>query len=202
MKKHFLILIVLTFVLISCENTGEKTVSNTDNGPAAINDIVVIYLKDFHSQAENLVGKTIVTYGTVDHVCKHGGQKMVIVSKNTDKRLKVLTGKNMAAFNEDIEGENVMVTGIVDEERVDENYLREWEEEVKSSGIKEMEKDKLHTGEGHEKQQMESEFSAELEKINNLRKKLKESEKGYLSFYSLICQDYKVIDSDETAPEN
>ncbi len=203
MKKYFLILIAITFSLISCENSKEKTVSATEgNDPAIADEYVVVNLKDFHSKAEDLVGKTIIIEGTVDHVCKHGGQKMVIVSKDTDKRLKIFTGENMAAFNTDIEGENVYVIGVVEEERVDENYLREWEGEVKSGGEIKKEEDKLNTGQGHENKEMENDKSAELEQINNLRKKLKESGKDHLSFYSLVCQDYRVIDADESSPEN
>ena len=203
MKKYFLILIVFAFTFISCENKSEKSVTQSNKNELAIaDDYVDVNLKDFHSEAENLVGKTIRITGTVDHVCKHGGQKLVIVSKDTDKRLKIFTGENMAAFNTDLEGENIMVTGIVEEERVDENYLREWEEEVKSSKEPKKEGDKLNTGMGHENKEMQNEKSAEMEQINNLRKKLQESGKDHLSFYSLVCRDYRVIDADEPATEN
>ncbi len=200
MKKDLLISIVITFALVSCGNNSGKSVSVTNNKPAAVDELIVVHLKDFHSQAENLVGKTIVTIGTVDHVCKHGGQKMVIVSKDTDKRLKVFTGENMAAFNSDLEGENVMVVGIVEEQRIDENYLREWEEQVKSDGsIKKKKEEKLHTSTGKGKQEMENDPAADLEQINNLRQKLKESGKDHLSFYSLVCNDYRVTDADESS---
>ena len=202
MKKYFLIVLAFAFTLSSCENQKEKTITGADGDDPVADEYIVVNLKDFHSQAENLVGKTIRITGTVDHVCKHGGQKMVIVSRDTDKRLKIFTGENMAAFNTKLEGENVMVTGVVEEERVDENYLREWEEEVKSSKEIKNEQDKLHTGQGHEDNEKQNDRSAELEQINNLRKKLNESGKDHLSFYSMVCKDYEVIDIDESAPEN
>ena len=39
----------------------------------------------------------------------------------------------MAAFNTELEGESLAVIGTVDELRIDEEYLREWEEEIKDN---------------------------------------------------------------------
>ena len=200
MKRYHLFFIAFAFVLFSCENSDKQTITKNEteqNTTVDPEEIAVVDLSEFSGQAENLVGKTIVITGIVDHVCKHGGQKMVIVSKDTDKRLKIFTGENMAAFNTDLEGENVMVTGIVEEERVDEDYLRDWEQEV--LGGTETEPDKLHTGQGHENEE-KNDNSAELEQINKLRKRLQESGKDHLSFYSLVCQEYKVVDDDQPAP--
>lgn len=201
MKKYLLIFVMLIFAMTACNNQNKKTATDSGNEKITNDELVVVSLKDFKRNAENLVGKKVKITGTVDHVCKHGGQKMIIVSKDTDARLKIVPNENMAAFNSELEGENVMVIGIVEEQRIDENYLREWEEEVKE-GEKKEKKEKLHEGNNQDNQGMEEDKSAELEQINNLRKKLNESGKDHLSFYSLVCQKYDVVIDDGSPMEN
>ena len=151
-----------------------------------------ITVADFADKAGDLTGKTVTIKGIVDHVCKHGGQKMVLVDQNTDKRVKVVPNEHMAAFKPELEGEEVSVTGIVDELKVDEDYLMEWENEVKE-GDKEHKGEGMHEGKEAMKEKEGKETENAMKQINALRKKLKESGEDHLSYYSIICSEYKVL---------
>ncbi len=139
-------------------------------------DKTVISVEDFQGKADNFVGKTIYVSGTVDHVCKHGGKKVVIVSDDGEASLKIMAGDKISKFDKSIEGEVIHVLGTVKELRVDEAYLLNWEEEVK----------------GHHKAE-DPEYKEDMAKIADLRKKIKESDKGYLSFFSMDGIEYEVV---------
>jgi len=206
MKKIFLSLILLALIISACENKIEKTSIKSDLLQIKNNESNFVELKDFESKAPDLVGKKVKVIGTIDHVCQHGGQKMFLVSKDADARIKVVTGENMAAFNTDLIGETVTVIGTVDELRIDKEYLREWEEEVKGKKIvdeeeenpamhaKEQKGQQIGDGEHHEEEQ-----SSEMQQIINLRQQLTESGKEYLSYFSIICTDYEVVEQPEEA---
>lgn len=201
MLSFFALLIILS----SCENASkENDASQGDANSSEIENIAVINLKDFDDKAGEFVGKRVLLTGTIDHVCKHGGQKMFIVSEEAETRVKIVTGENMAAFNTDLEGESLSVLGVVDELRIDEEYLREWEEELKDNSGHEEENEAMHMGEkkgephvGDGDHHHEEEASGEMKQINNLRQQLSESGKEYLSFFSVVCVEYEVVSTDE-----
>lgn len=198
MKTYFFALIALLFITVSCENSSQKA-SNTETEATEVEVVTPVDLADFSSKAGDLVGKQIELYGMIDHVCKHGGQKMFLVNEDGEVRVKIVTGENMAAFNTELEGESVNVIGIVDELRIDEEYLKEWELEI-SEGLEGDEGDKgekVHMG---EHQGSESGENPELAQINDYRTKIAESGKDYISFFSVICVDYEV-DNNESEEE-
>jgi len=203
MKKLLIAIAAIAFIAVSCENnttTQKEDIKKTQM--LVVDEITAINLADFDSLVENFSGKKISFSGTVDHVCKHGGQKMFIVDETSDARVKVTPNEDIAAFNTDLVGETVKITGIVEEMRVDEDYLKEWEEEVKQ-GTEESEGEGKHHGNGegnhesadaedHEEGKEDLEMQEELEQIAKMRKKVEESEKGYLAFYSVLAIEYKV----------
>ena len=97
-----------------------------------------------------------------------------------------------------------MFTGIIEEMRVDEDYLKEWEEEVKS-GAEEKEGKGHGNGDGnhesgeeedHSEEHEDLDIEAELEQIARMRQRVEDSEKGYLSFYSILAVEYEVYKID------
>ncbi len=182
MKKILLFSISL-FVLFSAFTVNTAT--------ASLKGDKKIKLADFNKKAGDFVGKTIRLKGIVDHVCEHDGKKMFLVDENSDARVKIVPNENLAAFTQDLVGETVEVTGTVKEFRLDEDYLIEMEEKVKAESNEESE---IHMGDGEHKGKKEEHNSDErLEQINNLRKKLKESGKDHLSYYSVEASSFKII---------
>jgi hypothetical protein len=202
MKKYVVALIAMVFVLSACENQQKKEAASEEE-VILIEEIVPISLSDFDVRAEELVGKQVMLTGTVDHVCKHGGQRMFVIETGSEGRVKVTPDENIAAFKTDLEGQSVKLIGIVEEQRIDEEYLKEWEEEV-MAGV-DMGDDKgegSHLGGDTEKGGSDADMEEELEKINNLRQEIAESEKGYLAFYSVLCTEYEVIEMDVDEEES
>jgi hypothetical protein len=192
MKKLILAFATLAIITVSCQNSNTKNENTTATEEVVVEEIVVVDLVDFDDIAEDLVGKQVVLTGMIDHVCEHGGQKMFLVNENADTRIKIVPGEDMAAFNTELEGESVKVVGIVDEFRIDEEYLREWEEEVLAglSGEEGEKGEKVHMGDGEGEHHDEE--NADLRKINNFREQIAESDKDYISFYSIVCVEYEV----------
>jgi hypothetical protein len=192
--KKLLFAIAAIALLVSCQNNTANEQTN-QVAETVVVETIDVQLKDFDDKAGEMVGKQIALLGTIDHVCKHGGQKMFMVNQDSDARVKITTGEDMAAFNTELEGENVKVLGVVDELRIDEEYLREWEEELKAEQKSEAgEQVHMGEGEGEGEDHHEGDNSQEYEQINKYRQMIQESEKDYISFFSVVCVEYKVIE--------
>ncbi len=196
MKKLLVILVAMAFAVVSCENAGQKNETSDADNKAVVEELALIQLQDFEEKAGDFVGKKIQLKGTVDHVCTHGGQRMFIVNQDSDARIKVTPDEEIAAFNTNLEGSSVHIVGVVEEMRIDEAYIMEWEEEIKSG--ESMSDDKgegTHLGGKMEKGGEHADVSEEMQKVLNLRKMLEESGSDHLSFYSVLCTDYKVVEA-------
>ena len=203
MKKIILILATIAVVTISCENVTNTESKNTNADLIVADEIAILSVADFDKQAGNYIGKKIQLEGIVDHVCKHGGQKLFLVTEESDARIKVVPDEEIAAFNDELEGDKIELIGIVEEQRIDEDYVREWEEEIKSGTDLDDDKGEgSHLGGKIEKGGMDADTSDEMKKIYNLRKMLKKSENGYLSFYSVLCTSYELDDDDDDGDDD
>lgn len=198
MKNLLLVITIIALFTTSCENK-QTSKQETAKQEVVVEQITDINIDDFDSLVGTLVNKEIKFTGVVDHICQHGGQRMFIVSPNSDVRIKVTTGEDMAAFPSDMEGSNLIVSGVIDENRIDENYLKEWEEEIKAEeanhveeGENQHEEGIEHNGEGQD----HHDKSSATEQIEDFRKQMKETGKDHLSFYSVTCTEFKVIDSE------
>ena len=203
MKKTALILISFVFMLAACNNeTQKKETETTEQETVTVDEIIPVTVTEFETKAGDLVGKKVTISGTVDHVCEHGGQKMFLIETGSENRVKITPDEHISAFKTEWVGQNIQVTGIVEEQRIDEDFLKEWEQEVLSGD--DMGDDKgegKHLGGNMEKGGEDAEESQELKKINNLRKQIEESGKGYLSFYTVLCTDYSLQEPADTTGE-
>ena len=123
----------------------------------------------------------------VTHVCRHGGKKLHISASDSDQKLRIKAGKNMSAFEREMEGSTVKVTGKFIEERINQEYI----EKLKKGGSEE---EHDHAGENHDhahndssKEKTDAQGVSE-EYIKELEQKIKNSEKGYIAEYWLIAE--------------
>ncbi len=164
---------LLLFVVIALGTIGlyaQSDSKDVDKNP------VEISVEVFQERAADLVGKDIYVTGIVDHVCKHGGKKVMLVSEDGEASLKVMAGDKISKFDKKIEGENLKVLGTVTEFKMDDTFLNEREEKVKE----------------HHKP-TDPEYKEDMEWIQEKREEIKKSKKGYLSFYSMDGISYEVI---------
>jgi len=107
MKKFIVAIFALAFVVVSCDNPTANKEAQEQTEEVIVEEIVTVNLSEFDEQVEDLVGKTIVVEGTVDHVCTHGGQRMFLIDTGSEGRVKVTPDENVAAFKTDLEGQAV-----------------------------------------------------------------------------------------------
>jgi len=200
MKKLLLGLVLLAFMGVSCDcehgtNEDAQVDKTEEMTPTAID------INNFDAMAEGLGNQLVEIKGTVVHTCKHGGTKMFITGDDPDFRLKVTATDESGNFNLEMEGNDYVIIGILDEYKMDlaevdkmeADVLAEQpaEEDMKHKGGHEGEGNDHADHEGDSHQEQEGSCAAELAQIADLRAQVKDSEKGYLSFYSILAKSYK-----------
>lgn len=192
MIKNLLIIMCLSVVAYACVNNNGQ--EKEEQQESVVRDTTELLIAGFTDNAGKMVGELVVIDGTVDHVCHHGGERMFVIDEGTDERVKVVVGEGMPSFDVSLEGKDIEVIGVIDELRVDNDYLDEWESELNRKAGESSKNVKL--GQEHESRMGEKadqgEHIKEMEKIKSMRKELKESGKDHLSFYSVVCEEYKI----------
>ena len=207
--KKVLFVTVLSFVLFSCGNNAQKA----DNPVETKKEAAKLTISELLENPDKYIDQKIIVSGTVDHVCKNGGKKMLILGINPDNRLKITTGENISVFEVDLEGSDVTVEGTFTEFRIDEEYLAKWEDELSQEKEEPAEHNESaeHTHDGEQSgdeehaehnescehknadgQPGDEEHTEVTDQITALRNKIKESEKDHISQYSVECISYTV----------
>jgi len=170
MIKRLLLSGIVILFFAACGNNGnDEGNKTTPNDTTEIKTVKTteISLSDFDSLAGNFVGKEVTVSGIVDHVCKHGGKKLLLV--DGDHNLHVF---NDNRFDEALSGSKVTVNGIVEEERIDSAYLAEKLKHEQESHADGTEADKEN-------------MAKMTEFIKKMQDSLKKSGKEYFANYSL-----------------
>ena len=141
---------------------------------------------------DSLAGKEVWIEGVCTHACKHGARKIFLMGSDDTQTIRVESGK-LGKFDPQCVGSIVRVKGILREQRVDEDYLHSWEEQVRTQA-----------GEQHgttaagcdSEKKARGETAATVEgRIADFRRKIAERNaaegKPYLSFYFVEAQSYE-----------
>ncbi|MDZ7777323.1 MAG: hypothetical protein U5L09_17805 [Bacteroidales bacterium] len=120
----------------------------------------------------NYVDQKISVTGIVDHICRHGGKRLLLVADGADIHVE-----NNQRFDEDLMGNEIELTGIVREERIDESHCLKMEEDVIES----------HNAGDID----EDHFENKQKQIEFYRDSMEKANVEYLSFYSLDYVDHK-----------
>ena len=114
--------IIILFSAIALFSACNSTVTETTDVVSSEN---IIALKDLQAQGAKYLDKEVQTQGIVDHVCKHGGKKILLVADGVD--VHVFSEER---YDEAVVGKEIVVTGIVKEDRTDEAALLKIEEDA------------------------------------------------------------------------
>jgi hypothetical protein len=163
MKKVLVLLIISLITFAGINAQGKKKAAK----------IQVLNVENFEKKAEKLVGKEVFLTGTCDHVCKHAGKKLHLVGKN-DTKVEIMASEKIGKFPKELEGEDLKVKGTIMMDKIDEEYLKEWEAEVKE-----------HHKEGTEN------CENDMAKIKKMRDKMKKNKLGYVPIYHLEGISYE-----------
>lgn len=185
MKLQAFAVLMVALMAFSC--TNKKQTDKKAKEDQNQDQVEVVKVTQVTNQPDSYLDKKITVKGMVTHVCRHGGKKLHISASDSDKKLRIKAGENMSAFERELEGSTVEVTGKFIEERIDQAYI----EKLKKGGSEEHHD---HAEENHDhahKDTSENEKEAQgvsEEYIKELEQKIKNSEKGYLSEYWLIAE--------------
>jgi hypothetical protein len=169
---------LVLLALITLAGCAEKNV---------VAEAKILTFQNLSTETADYVGQRVTVSGAVVHVCRSGGKRMFITGESPEPRFKITAGEAIGAFDMALEGSNVTVTGLVEEQRVDEVFLNEWEAELEAEEKPEV----AHKGGGSSTaEEVEDHHESVKDQISNMRKKLAESDKEYLSFYSLDCDSF------------
>jgi len=119
MLKKILFIVFVVGLMASCANqTSTKEATQ-------------LATSEFTNNAPDMLGEKVSLEGTISHVCKHGGKKMFI----GDENVKIVVSEDIAVFDQDLVGSDLIVTGIVREEMVEPVLAEENEMEHAEEGM-------------------------------------------------------------------
>lgn len=168
-------LVILTCTALLIFSCGSETTTQ---------DLPQLDVATLSSDVDDYVGKRVSVTGTVVHVCQHGGKRMFIIGEEPDPRFKITAGK-IGSFDAALEGSDVVVRGVIQEQKVDGAYLDTWEEGLDA----EQKPEAGHEGHDHGTETDDHHENAQNQ-ITALRKRLAESGKESISFYNLECESF------------
>ncbi len=189
-KWSLTLLLGMTLSLASCGDDSNKSKEQTsaeEVAPAALEVDQVL------ADPDSLVGDTIEIEGICTHICKHGGGKIFLMGSDDTKTLRVEAGESIGSFPQETVNSIVRVTGVLVEDRIDEDYLAQWEARIADQA-------KETQGEGgcaaDMKANAEAEANSVRERIANFRSRIAERTeregKPYVSLYHMEGLSYEI----------
>ena len=189
-KWSLTLLLGMTLGLASCgdgSNKSKEQASAEEVAAAALEVDQVL------ADPDSLVGDTIEIEGICTHICKHGGGKIFLMGSDDTKTLRVEAGESIGSFPQETVNSIVRVTGVLVEDRIDEDYLAPWEAQIADQA-------KETQGEGgcaaDMKANAEAEANSVRERIANFRSRIAERTekegKPYVSLYHMEGLSYEI----------
>ena len=194
MKIKSLLILAAALIMVACGgNTSKK--SNGDEAQAEECAAAVIDVDTILANAEQIVGQEVELEGICTHICSHGGRKIFLMGSDDTKTIRIESGE-LGAFDQKCVNSIVKVKGMLKEERIDEAYLKQWEELNAANAAEEH-----GDGEGGcstEKAARGETGNTAEERIAGFRTRIAERKeatgKEYLSFYFVEATDYEVVE--------
>lgn len=174
--KKIITLLVFATLIFACKTESKKEVTEEVTKEEVV-ETPMLTLGEFDTKAGEFIGKKLAITGIVDHVCKHGGKKLLLVTDEGDAH--VVSDER---FDEALMGSEIKLVGVVLEERIDEAYILKMEEDnIKSHS----------EGASNEEQ-----FNNKKKHLQEYRDKMKKEGINYISNYSLQYVSHKDIVSE------
>ena len=180
MKRNtfiFILVCIATLSIVGCKNANKKTQQeNTPEVSAADKTLDVNALLQV---AEQQVNDTIVLKGIVKHTCSHSGRRCFMADTTGKLTIRVEAGGNIQAFNKELVNSEIVVTGVLQEQRLSQEYIDNWEKEVAEEEAK-GDKDADHC-------------NSEKNSIQQMREWMKNHNKDFYSIYYVNGIDYEIV---------
>ena len=199
MKRNYMAAVAL-LAIVSCTavSCGSGTSTQGQRAPAAHApaNSTVLEVDSLLKIAETLVGEPVVVEGVCTHICQHGGGKIFLMGSDDTQTIRIDAGEKVGKFTPETVNSLVRINGTLNEERIDEAFLSQWEEQAKAQAAAQ------HgtagsSCESDQKARGETPVNSVEERISNFRKRIAERQakegKNYLSFYSVTADSYEIL---------
>ncbi|MCK5169205.1 MAG: hypothetical protein KAQ75_04930 [Bacteroidales bacterium] len=194
MFKKVLGIFAIVTLLVSCGTQQKKEKECTEKATITVDNLL--------AEITNYIDKDIVVVGIVNHVCEHGGKRMFIMGEDPDVAIKITPNDEIGIFEKELEGNHVIITGIVKELRIDEAYVANLEKELSEGADNEAIHD--HSGEEEKEEparpageHAETEVdSSKIKQIEHMKTQIAESENGYYSQFWVEASKFEVKECD------
>ena len=163
--KNIILLSIITVFFLSCSQNQSTDTEEVAVEQAAVS-IPTINMASFDLDAGKYVGSEIEISGIVDHVCKHSGKKLKLVTDGASVHVESET-----RFDDTLVGNEIKLNGIVRELRIDESYCLQMEDD--------------NTKKHKEGETNDEDFNYKQELIQSYRDSMNVAEVDHLSFYTL-----------------
>jgi len=190
MKAKWMVAVMMfaACVLSSCGG-GKKQAQNAEEAVAAMS------IDEVMAKAAGLVDQTVTIEGVCSHTCSHGAKKMFLVGSDDSKTLRIEAGE-LGAFDTKVVNNIVTVKGVIKEERIDEAYLVDWENRLKSQTAEKHGNEEGEGGCDTEKNARGETADTPEGRIADFRTKIAAEKaatgKEYLSFYHVVAESYEI----------
>jgi len=171
--------LIISIVFASISFAGEK-------------EPVSVELGKLLASPEAHLGQVIQTTGTVDHVCKHGGKKMLIFASNPEESIHVTASEKVPVFDAEANGSDVLIIGVVKENRITKAQVLKFIEEKELAEKKGNAKPSVSKGEGLGHGQEKHKEEASSCGDHPMLKEMEATGKDYVSDYYIECVSYNV----------
>lgn len=177
MNKYLLSIgIAAIAAFASCNKTQQAEQPTT----AKLNVADSYTIDSLLGNAENLVGDTITLCGTVKHTCKHSGRRCFIMNKERMASIRVEAKGEIGGFNRELIGSEIVVKGIVREEKISASDIAESEKSL------EAQKNESSANEEH--------CDTELSNIALMKRWMEEHGKDYYAIYFVDGLNFDVVE--------
>ncbi|PKQ68363.1 hypothetical protein BZG01_03860 [Labilibaculum manganireducens] len=175
MKKLIFTAFVVLSVLVSCNQSNKKQeakqVGSKEFAPQTIAQVM--------KTAEQNVGKEVFFTGMVQHVCAHSGRRAILLDETGKLSLRVEATGKINGFNRELSGATIAVKGTLQEKRLYEKFINDWEAKVKA-------KEDAEEGGEH--------CASEMTNINQMREWMKKANRNFYSVYFVDGTSYEIVE--------
>lgn len=196
MKIKFMVaatLMAALAMITSCGNNHTQNRFETETAKQAAS--TALSIDDLLKQADSLVNQKVTIEGICTHTCKHGATKIFMMGSDDTKTIRVEAGA-LGSFDTKCVNAIVTVTGTLKEQRIDEAYLQNWEEKLKTQT--EEAHGETSAGCDSEKKARGETANTPEARIADFRTKIATREaatgKNYLSFYYIEASSYEIAE--------
>ena len=175
MRKLLFVAFAALSVLASCNQVNKKQETKQETSKEPVAQTIAQVMKT----AEQNVGKEVFFTGMVQHICAHSGRRAILLDETGKLSLRVEATGKINGFNRELSGATIAVKGILQEKKLSEKFINDWEVKVKAQEDAE---------EGGEH------CASEMTNINQMREWMKKENKDFYSIYFVNGTSYEIVE--------